>query len=95
MNNTSLNCSLNDTTNLKNLILENLILENPDLPLLIFYGEESWHDEYPYEQAEVGSVGISELTLYNDRWMDKVFSAFSYSVIVISRACIISAASCS
>lgn len=51
--------------------MRNLILENPKLPLLIFCGEDSWNDEYPYEQAEVSSVGISELTLYNDRWMDK------------------------
>lgn len=66
MNNTSLNCSLNDTTELRNLILE-----NPELPLLIFCGEDSWHDEYPYEQADVGKIGIQELTLYNDCWMDK------------------------
>lgn len=66
MNNTALNCSLNDTTKLRNLILE-----NPDLPLLIFCGEDSWHDEYPYEQADVGKVGIQELTFYNDYWMDK------------------------
>lgn len=66
MNNTGLNCSLNDTTELRNLILE-----NPELPLLIFCGEDSWHDEYPYEQADVGKVGIQELTFYNDWWMDK------------------------
>lgn len=66
MNNTNLNYSLNDTTKLRNLILE-----NPELPLLIFCGEESWHDEYPYEQADVGKVGVQELTLYNNYWMDK------------------------
>lgn len=37
MNNTSLPCSLNDTTELRNLILE-----NPDLPLLIFAGDGAW-----------------------------------------------------
>lgn len=66
MNNTSLNCSLNDTTELRNLILE-----NPDLPLLIFCGEDSWHDEYPYEQADASNGEIKELTLYKDWWMDK------------------------
>lgn len=67
MNKTKLNCSLNDTTKLRNLIIE-----NPDLPLLIFCGEDAWHDEYPYEQADVGRVGIKELTLYNDYWwLDK------------------------
>lgn len=59
-------CSLNDTTTLRNLILE-----NPDLPLLIFCGEESWHDEYPYEQADASSGEIKTLTLYNDYWLDK------------------------
>lgn len=66
MNNTSLNCSLNDTTELRKLILE-----NPDLPLLIFCGEDSWHDEYPYEQADASGGEIKELTLYNDWWLDK------------------------
>lgn len=64
--NTTLSCSLNDTTKLRNLILE-----NPKLPLLIFCGEDSWHDEYPYEQANVGAVSIQELTFYNNYWMDK------------------------
>ena len=66
MNNTNLNCSLNDTTKLKNLILE-----NPDLPLLIFCGEDSWHDEYPYEQADASEGEIQELTLYDNYWMDR------------------------
>lgn len=66
MINTSLNCSLNDTTELRKLILK-----NPDLPLLIFCGEDSWHDEYPYEQAEASSCEVKELTLYNDWWLDK------------------------
>ena len=66
MNTTKLNCSLNDTTRLRNLILE-----NPDLPLLIFCGEDSWHDEYPYEQAEASDGEVKELTMYNNYWMDK------------------------
>lgn len=66
MNKTSFNYSLNDTTHLKNLIKK-----NPDLPLLIFCGEESWHDEYPYEQADASSGEIKELTLYNNWWLDK------------------------
>ncbi|MCM1232310.1 MAG: hypothetical protein NC489_19480 [Ruminococcus flavefaciens] len=66
MNNTSLNCSLNDTTKLRNLILE-----NPELPLLVFCGEDSWHDEYPYEQADASSGDIKELTFYNGWWMDR------------------------
>lgn len=66
MNNTKLNCSLNDTT-----ILRNLILENPELPVLIFCGEEAWDGEHYYSQADVGKAGIEELTLYKDMWVDK------------------------
>ena len=66
MNNTKLNCSLNDTT-----ILRNLILENPELPVLIFCGEGVWNGEYSYNQADVSKGGIEELTLYEDMWLDK------------------------
>lgn len=66
MNNTNLNCSLNDTTELRKLITG-----NPDLPLLIFCGEDSWNDEYPYEQVDASDGEIKELTLYNDWWLDK------------------------
>ena len=66
MNNTKFECSLNDTTKLRKLIME-----NPDLPLLIFCGEEAWSGEFPYERAEAGRTEIEELTLYKDHWMDK------------------------
>lgn len=66
MNNTKFNCSLNDTTNLRKLILE-----NPDLPLLIFCGDDAWHDEWPYEQAAASGGEVKELTLYKDLWVDK------------------------
>lgn len=64
MNSTSFNCSLNDTTELRNLIIE-----NPDLPLLIFCGEESWSGDYGYTQADASTGYIEKLTLYDDRWM--------------------------
>lgn len=67
MNNTSLECSLNDITELRKLIIE-----NPELPLLIFCGENSWHDDWGYEQATVnGKPCVEELTLYGDCWMDR------------------------
>lgn len=53
MNNTSFDCSLNDSSELKKLILE-----NPTLPLLFFCGEECYRGEYPYEKADATSVGI-------------------------------------
>lgn len=66
MNNTKLDCTLNDTATLRKLIME-----NPGLPLLIFCGEEAWSGEFPYEQAEAGRTEIKELTLYKDCWMKK------------------------
>ena len=66
MNNTSFNCSLNDTTELRKLIMD-----NPTLPLLFFCGEECYRGEYPYEQAFVTSVSIQDLTLYNNYWLDE------------------------
>ncbi len=66
MNNTKLPCSLNDTT-----ILRNLILENPGLPLIIFCGEEAWHDEYAYEMADASSGSINEFTFYNGYWIER------------------------
>lgn len=58
--------SLNDTS-----YLRKLIIENPDLPLLIFCGDGSYTGQFSYEQATVNSVLIDELTIHNDRWMDK------------------------
>lgn len=67
MNNIKLPVSLTDTTELRKLIME-----NPDLPLLIFCGEESYYDDgYSYSMAYASNAKIQELTLYNDIWMDK------------------------
>lgn len=66
MNNTKLNCSLNDTTKLRKMILD-----NPDLPLLVFAGEESYTGEYGYNQADVGKVDVEKLTLFEDMWLNK------------------------
>ena len=65
---------MNDTTELRKLILN-----NPDLPLLIFCGEDSWHDEYPYEQADASSGEIKELTLYKGWWLDRVDNEYKLS----------------
>ena len=59
-------CSIKDTT-----ILRNLILENPDLPVIFFCGEESWDGEYQYTQAYASSGEIKSLTLSGDYWMDE------------------------
>lgn len=67
MNNTKLPVSLEDTTDLRKLIIE-----NPDLSLLFFCSEEAYYDDgYPYSMASASNAEIQELTLYNDVWMDK------------------------
>ena len=47
MNNTKLPVSLEDTIELRKLIID-----NPDLPLIVFCGDDSWHDWYPYEKSK-------------------------------------------
>lgn len=63
---TKKDCSMPDTT-----VLRELILNNPKLPVLIFCGEESYTGEYGYNQAYASSGEIEELTLYNDYWLAK------------------------
>lgn len=59
-------CSLKDTT-----ILRNLILENPELPLMIFCNDQANSGEHHYELAYASKGDIEELTLYGDVWMDE------------------------
>ena len=69
-NNTKLPVSLKDTSNLRQLILD-----NPDLPLIIFCGDESWDGEHAYSSASASKGSIQELTLYESVydavWMDR------------------------
>ena len=66
IDNTQFHCSLNDTSNLRQLIIE-----NPDLPLIIFCGEESWDGNWHYSQAYASEGSIQTLTLYKDIWMQE------------------------
>lgn len=66
MNNTKLHCSLNDTT-----ALRNIIIDNPELPLLVFCDEEAWSGKHGFSQADVSGVVVEKLTLYGDMWLDK------------------------
>lgn len=66
IDNNKFECSLNDTTELRKLIIE-----NPDLPLLIFAGEEAWQGEYSYNQVYASVGSIQTLTLYNGMWLDE------------------------
>lgn len=67
MNSLKNECSLYDCKELKELIIE-----NPDLPLLIFVDEEAYSGEWSYEAIPNNcSYSIKELTLCKDMWMDK------------------------
>ena len=67
MNNAKLPISLEDTTELRKLIIE-----NPDLPLLFFVGDDAYIDDgYQYSMAYASDAEIQELTLYSGVWMDK------------------------
>lgn len=66
IDNSKFHCSLNDTSELRKLIID-----NPDLPLIIFAGEESWQGSWSYNQADVHGVRIQELTLHGDMWLDR------------------------
>ena len=59
-------CSLKDTANLRKLILE-----NPELPVLIFVGEEAYQGEYSYNQADATVVKVENLTLYEEEWISE------------------------
>lgn len=66
MNDLKSQCSLKDTT-----VLRNLILENPELPLIVFVGEDAWTGDWSYNQVDASNGRVEELTLYGDRWMDR------------------------
>lgn len=67
MKKTKLPVSLEDTTELRKLIID-----NPDLPLLFFVGDDAYIDDgYQYSMAYASNAEIQELTLYNDVWMNK------------------------
>ena len=51
--------------------LKEMILANPDAPLLIFVGDEANSGEYQYESCEAGLAVFKELTIYEDQWLDR------------------------
>ena len=59
-------CSLKDTAKLRKLILE-----NPELPVLIFVGEKAYQGEYSYNQADAKIVKVEYLTLHNEEWLSE------------------------
>lgn len=51
--------------------LKELIISNPEVPLLIFAGEEAWSGNYGYESVDCGYASLKEITLYGDQWLDR------------------------
>lgn len=51
--------------------LKELIISNPEAPLLIFVGEEAYSGEYSYESVDGGYADIKEITMYGDQWLDR------------------------
>lgn len=51
--------------------LKELIISNPEAPLLIFVGEEAWSGEYSYESVDGGYASLKEITIYGDHWLDR------------------------
>ena len=66
MNDTNIMTLLDDTKELRKLIID-----NPDLPLVIFAGEESYTGEYAYNLAEVREVKVKELAFDGELYIDK------------------------
>ena len=66
MNNSNFDLSMNDSS-----VLRKLIVENPDLPLVCFAWEDANTGEYPYELTYIYGCAIKKLTLYNDYWLDE------------------------
>ena len=68
MKSTRSNCSLPYTDRLRKLIIE-----HPDLPLMIFAGEDAYNEDFANHCASesfVNWIDIEKLTLYHNKWID-------------------------
>ena len=51
--------------------LKELIISNPETPLLIFAGEEAWTGDYSYNSVDAGYASLRLITLYGEEWLDE------------------------
>lgn len=51
--------------------LKELIISNPEAPLLIFAGEGAWLGEWGYNSVDSGYASLRLITLYGGQWLDK------------------------
>lgn len=67
-----------DTNELENFMtqkdckeLKELIISNPEAPLLIFAGEEAWLGDWSYNSVDAGYASLQRITLYGEEWADE------------------------
>ena len=51
--------------------LKELIISNPEAPLLIFAGEEAWLGDWGYNSVDTGYASLRRITLYGEEWVDE------------------------
>lgn len=51
--------------------LKELIISNPEAPLLIFAGEEAWLGDWSYNSVDAGYASLRLITLYGEEWLDE------------------------
>lgn len=51
--------------------LKELIISNPEAPLLIFAGEEAWTGDWSYNSVDAGYASLRLITLYGEEWLDE------------------------
>lgn len=71
-------CISNNVAELKDFMtqkdckdLKELIISNPEAPLLIFAGEEAWTGYYSYNSVDAGYASLRLITLYGEEWLDE------------------------
>lgn len=47
-----------------------LVIENPNLPIRFFVGEDAWCGEWAYNEAFITSVSISETVCYEEEYIE-------------------------
>lgn len=52
--------------------LKELIISNPEAPLLVFAGSEAWSGDVCYESVDACDSAVKEITIYDDiEWLYK------------------------
>ena len=49
--------------------LKELIISNPEAPLLIFAGEEAWNGDWAYNSVNSSYARLRRITIYGEQWL--------------------------